>query len=66
MADGSILSAMTKKTDAAKPKRVPEAKAPPSPTPPLAGAIALVGAWGDLGDAVIDAFVADVYAARSR
>ena len=31
-----------------------------------AGALALLGAWGDVEDQVIDAFLDDVYAARSR
>ena len=35
-------------------------------TTPPAGAIALVGAWGDIDDAEIDAFIAGIYAARSR
>jgi prevent-host-death family protein len=30
------------------------------------GALALVGAWGDVADADIDAFIADVYAERER
>ena len=30
------------------------------------GALALVGLWGDLDDAEIDAFIADIYAQRER
>ena len=30
------------------------------------GAMALVGAWGEVDDAVIDAFIADIRAARDR
>ena len=30
------------------------------------GALALIGAWGDLGDREIEAMVADIYAAREQ
>ena len=30
------------------------------------GALALIGAWGDLGDRKIEAMVADIYAAREQ
>ena len=30
------------------------------------GALALIGAWGDLGDRDIEAMVADIYAAREQ
>src|SRR3990172_7785437 len=30
------------------------------------GALALVGAWREIGDEEIDAFIADIYAARAR
>jgi len=36
-----------------------------SPSRPL-GALALLGAWADVDDAAIDAFIADVMSARER
>ena len=30
------------------------------------GFLALIGAWGELGDAEIDAMIADIYAAREQ
>ena len=39
-----------------------EQQRPTQTKPP--GFLALVGAWGDLGDDVIDAFIADIYSAR--
>ncbi len=41
-----------------------EASAPLGPSP--AGALALVGLWGDIDDAEIDAFLEDVYRSRAE